>query len=162
MKEQTSNKVAAKVRLSYSVELTVSAESEDALQDFINQTTPREAKELAEKQGNSVEEFWNEELITYIRPDSYVDYEINPTPSIEGNHPWYFTYGSDSNYPFTRGEYVVVQAPSYADAIAEYQKKYPNRVAETVNAAFIYSQEEWNSIYLEHYNGISPADVIGK
>lgn len=162
MKEQTSNKVAAKIRLSYSVELTVSAESEDALQDFINQTTPREAKELAEKQGNSVEEFWNEELITYVRPDSYVDYEINPTPSIEENHPWYFTYGSDSNYPFARGEYVVVRAPSYEDAIAEYQKKYPNRVAETVNAAFIYSQEEWNRICLEHYNGISPADVISK
>jgi len=157
--KETSNKVAAKVRLTYSVELTVSAESEDALQEFINQTTPQEAKALAEKQNHTVDESWNEEIITHIQPDSYVDYEYSPATS-KKETLWYFTYGSDPSYPFTRGEYVMVLASSYEEAVYKYQKKYPNKVAETVNAAFIYSNAEWLRISAEYYDGVSPADVI--
>lgn len=65
-----------KVRLSYTVEMFVEATSEEAVMDWLNSTTPAEAKELA-KDRNQVYENFSEEIICNVREDSIVDYVID-------------------------------------------------------------------------------------
>lgn len=64
----------AKVRLTYSVEMFVEGESEEAIYDWLSCTTPEEAKKLAGK--NYVDENYSEEIICCVREDSVVDYVI--------------------------------------------------------------------------------------
>ena len=64
----------AKVRLTYSVEMFVEGESEEAIEDWLNRTTPTEAKEFAGN--NFVTEDYSEEIICGVRDDSVVDYVI--------------------------------------------------------------------------------------
>lgn len=64
----------AKVRLTYSVEMFVEGKSQDAIQNWLNNTTPSEAAELAGD--NMISEDYSEEIICAVRDDSYVDYVI--------------------------------------------------------------------------------------
>lgn len=64
----------AKVRLTYSVEMFVDGESEEAINDWLSCTTPTEAKELA--RNNFVTEDYSEEIICCVRDNSVVDYVI--------------------------------------------------------------------------------------
>ena len=63
-----------KVRLTYSVEMFVEGESEEAIVDWLNCTTPTEAKNLAEN--NFVTEDYSEEIICHVQDNSVVDYVI--------------------------------------------------------------------------------------
>ena len=70
-----------KVRLTYSVEMFVEGESEEAIVDWLNCTTPTEAKNLAENNfatGKSrfVTEDYSDEIICHVQDDSVVDYVI--------------------------------------------------------------------------------------
>lgn len=62
-----------KVKLSYTVELFVEGKSEEAVQDWLSQTTPSQAKQLAER---SVYEDYSEEIICPVADNSVVDYII--------------------------------------------------------------------------------------
>lgn len=64
-----------KVRLSYTVEMFVEGQSEETVMDWLNSTTPTEAKELA-KDKDMVHEDFSEEIICNVREDSVVDYVI--------------------------------------------------------------------------------------
>ena len=66
----------AKVRLNYSVELFVEGVNEDAIMDWLMNTTPLEAKRCAEKYGNIVTENYDEEIICEVAEISEVDYVI--------------------------------------------------------------------------------------
>lgn len=63
-----------KVRLSYTIEMFVEGKSEEEIAEWLNNTTPSEAKELAGN--NMVNEDYNEEIICNVRDDSVVDYVI--------------------------------------------------------------------------------------
>lgn len=65
-----------KVRLSYAVEMFVEGESEEAIRNWLLNTTPQEAKDLAYKNGKFVNEDYEEEIICPVRDDSEVDYVI--------------------------------------------------------------------------------------
>ena len=62
-----------KVRLTYSVEMFVEGESEEAIVDWLNCTTPTEAKSLAE---NYITEDYEDEIICHVQDNSVVDYKI--------------------------------------------------------------------------------------
>lgn len=62
-----------KVRLTHTVEMLVEGKSEEAVQDWLNNTTPTEAMELAV---STVDEFYRDEIICPVREDSIVDYVI--------------------------------------------------------------------------------------
>ena len=62
-----------KVRLSYTVEMFVEGESEDAIQEWLLNTTPQEAQDLAL---NTVDEEYEEEIICFVDDNSDVDYVI--------------------------------------------------------------------------------------
>lgn len=62
-----------KVRLTYAVEMFVEADSMDSVTEWLNNTTPAEAKAMAT---NMVEEDYSEEVICQVQDDSIVDYVI--------------------------------------------------------------------------------------
>lgn len=63
------------VRLTYAVELVVEGETEDDIYDWMNCTTPSEAKKLVGDK--CIEEEFEEELIGYVSDDAKVDYVID-------------------------------------------------------------------------------------
>jgi hypothetical protein len=63
----------AKVRLTYSVELFVEGKSEEVIQDWLDCTTPEEAKNLATKR---VREDYSEEILLKLDDNTPVDYTI--------------------------------------------------------------------------------------
>lgn len=74
---------------------------------------------------------------------------------------FYFTFGSDEQYPYGRGDYVIVKAYDIRDAAKAYQRIYPNRDgSECLNCADYYSAKDWESIYKKYYNGVAPKEVI--
>lgn len=66
----------AKVRLNYSIELVVEADNLEQLQDWVNGTTPDEAREMAEKNNRIVDEDYSEEILCPVRDDSTSDVSI--------------------------------------------------------------------------------------
>ena len=62
-----------KVRMEYAIEFFVEGESEDAIQDWLNSTTPTEAKNLIK---NYIHEDYTEEILCYVSDNSIVDYVI--------------------------------------------------------------------------------------
>lgn len=61
-----------KVRLTHTVEMYVEGESEEAIQDWLSQTTPGEAKSLSK----NATEAYSEEIVCPVREDSHVDFVI--------------------------------------------------------------------------------------
>ena len=62
-----------KVRLTRTVELFVEGESEDAILDWLCQTTPEGAYLAAD---GDVEDEYNDEIVCVVRDDSVVNYTI--------------------------------------------------------------------------------------
>lgn len=60
---------------------------------------------------------------------------------------FYFTFGNSYDYPY-QGGYLVVNAIDRDDAIEKYRRKYPDIHENTVNCAFIYTENEWKNINL--------------
>lgn len=63
-----------KVRLTRMVEMFVEGKDEDAIMDWLRQTTPEEAFRLAD--GHVNDEAYEEEIVCVVREDSVVDYVI--------------------------------------------------------------------------------------
>jgi hypothetical protein len=63
-----------KVRLTRTVEIFVEGSSEDAIMDWLRQTTPEQAYMLTD--GNVDCDTYDEEIVCCVRDDSIVDYVI--------------------------------------------------------------------------------------
>lgn len=77
----------------------------------------------------------------------------------EKHKKFYFTFGSDPKYPYP-GRYLVVEAFAKKSAIQKFRKKIPDRHKNVYNAAFCYSQEEWDKYGCTAYYPEGPAEVI--
>ena len=74
---------------------------------------------------------------------------------------FYFTFGSAKQFPYGRGEYVVVIAQNIKEAARRYRRKYPNPYDdEILNCADYYSQKEWDERISKYYEGKEPAKII--
>ena len=58
--------------------------------------------------------------------------------------PYYYTFGTDPEYPYSRG-WVEVYANSWEEAHKKFRTKFPDRPGHegTVNCAFFYGKESW-------------------
>lgn len=63
-----------KVRLAYTVELIVEGKNEDAIMDWLRQTTPKEAYKMANSRVCRAD--YDEEIVHQVRDDAVVDYVI--------------------------------------------------------------------------------------
>ncbi len=59
---------------------------------------------------------------------------------------FYFTFGTDEQFPYGLGEYVLVRANDWRRAVHLYQAFHPNVQPNTINCAMFYSQEDWDTI----------------
>lgn len=66
----------AKVKLSFSVTLNVQAESENAIYDWLLQTTPDEALRMAKAEGHYAARDYQEEIETMLDDQADVDVHI--------------------------------------------------------------------------------------
>lgn len=74
---------------------------------------------------------------------------------------YYFTFGSDSRFPFERGEYVLVKANDSNEACQKFKTKYPNRPGSMlINCAGIYTEKQFDKFRDLYYAGVEPADTI--
>ena len=72
----------------------------------------------------------------------------------------YFTFGSDPLYPYGRNDYVVVEARNENDACLLFNMIHPPRHGNTVNCAFIYSEERFNEFRDKYYKDVLPIETI--
>lgn len=78
-----------------------------------------------------------------------------------GAHSWYFTFGTDPEYPHGFNEFVEVHADTESQADKKFMARYPCRPGSSLmNCAFVYNEEKWKEIYKKHYSGTRPAAVI--
>lgn len=73
---------------------------------------------------------------------------------------YYFTFGSDERFPFTRGQFVLVKAGSMKEAAEKYKAKHPCRIPGILNCASYYPESVFNEFRDEYYKGVEPAEVI--
>ena len=55
---------------------------------------------------------------------------------------FYFTFGTSEAFPL-QSCYIIIEAHSLREAIAEFRTHYPDRTSGVVNCAFFYSEAEW-------------------
>lgn len=74
---------------------------------------------------------------------------------------YYFTFGSNPQYPYGREEYVKVSAPDVRTAVHIFQKHHPNRPGSNlVNCAFWYGEEEFLPMIDKYYDGAKPVEEL--
>lgn len=73
---------------------------------------------------------------------------------------YYFTFGSDSQFPYSRDDYVVVVGIDYHDCMDTYRSKHPDITENILNCAFYYTEKRWKEIESEYYSGVAPAEII--
>lgn len=74
--------------------------------------------------------------------------------------PYYFTFGSDEQYPFPN-RYMVVYAVEEHEAVQIFMKHHPNRPgSDAYNAAFCYSQSKWEKEIKDYYKNEEPAEIL--
>lgn len=73
---------------------------------------------------------------------------------------FYYTFGTDPQFPFGIEDYVVIEAVNINMANHIFMAKYPGPHENLVNCAFYYTEEEFNRFRDKYYKGIEPSDVI--
>lgn len=106
------------------------------MQDIIQ----KQADKLLEKYRDSIPRKAFEEMIENLKA------ELTPQHlTVEGSKHFYFTYGTDSRYPF-RGGWSLVYAPDITAAIAIFRAYHPDRDdSGLINCASYYSGEYFES-----------------
>ena len=63
---------------------------------------------------------------------------------MDGLGAFYYTFGTDPEYPYSRG-WVEVYANSWEDAHAKFRTRFPDRPGHegTINCAFFYTKDQW-------------------
>lgn len=75
--------------------------------------------------------------------------KILATKEENGRSAYYFTFGSDPEYPYSFG-YVLVFASSWQEAIKTFKNRYPNRPgSDCVNCSFMYDAKDAKELQIE-------------
>lgn len=74
---------------------------------------------------------------------------------------FYFTFGTDPDYPYGRNDYVLVEAQNLNQAIDIFTMIHPKRPgSDCVNCAFWYDEEQFLPYIEKHYHGAAPVETI--
>lgn len=73
---------------------------------------------------------------------------------------FYFTFGSDPQFPFGRDDYVLVKANDLGEAVRMFDLVHPRRPGSNcVNCAFFYEEDDFLRFKDEYYPG-DPIEVL--
>jgi predicted RNA-binding Zn-ribbon protein involved in translation (DUF1610 family) len=72
---------------------------------------------------------------------------------MSGLNPYYYTFGTDPEYPYSRG-WVEVYASSWEEAHEKFRTRFPDRPGHegTINCAFFYDQKSWERTVMSKGN----------
>ena len=74
---------------------------------------------------------------------------------------FYFTFGSDPQFPYGRDDYVLVQCKDMGEAYKLFKAIHPNRpLTNTLNCAFVYNEQQWQTGARKYYEGQDPIETI--
>ena len=74
---------------------------------------------------------------------------------------FYFTFGSDPEYPFGQNDFVEIEAEDGEQACDLFRVLHPNRPCRPLlNCAFIYCEETFNKFRDQYYKGVEPVETI--
>jgi len=74
---------------------------------------------------------------------------------------FYYTFGSDPEFPFGRDDYVEVRATDHLQADLLFSQVHPKRQGSgLINCSFVYTQDEWASTGPKYYGDRPPAEII--
>ena len=74
---------------------------------------------------------------------------------------YFFTFGSDGRYPYSRDDYVIVEADSLEQALHLFQAAHPNRRGSScINCSSWYFEDEWELKVSKYYPNTQPKEII--
>ena len=75
---------------------------------------------------------------------------------------FYFTFGSDPEFPYGFGEFVEIEASDEDEAREVFRAVFPSRPgSQFLNCSSVYSEFEWvQRVKEKYYKGVSPSAVI--
>ena len=75
---------------------------------------------------------------------------------------FFFTFGSDPQFPYSREEYVIVEAENIRQATNLFKAVHPNRpYSKCINCSSVYSEDEFLPCMLDkYYGGKDPVETI--
>lgn len=74
---------------------------------------------------------------------------------------FYYTFGSDPQFPHGMDEFVEVEAGDMNNADRKFMAIYPPRPGSSLlNCAFVYDEMEFNKFRDKYYCGKEPARII--
>ena len=76
-------------------------------------------------------------------------------------HSFYFTFGSDPQYPFGRDDYVRITCADAGTACKLFNALHPKRPgSDCMNCAFMYDQSRWDAEVKRWYEGREPIESV--
>lgn len=73
----------------------------------------------------------------------------------------YFTFGSDTAFPYGRDQYVKIIGKSMKDCTGTFRKHFPSRPgSDDLNCADYYEAKLWEKTAKEYYEGKDPVKTI--
>lgn len=76
-------------------------------------------------------------------------------------HGFYFTFGTDPQYPFGVNDYVLIRCKDGKTACSLFNALHPKRPgSDCMNCAFVYSEEEWEHSVKQYYVGREPIESV--
>lgn len=74
---------------------------------------------------------------------------------------YYFTFGTDKEYPYGIHDYICITAESEPKARDLFKEKHPNRPGSPcLNFAFCYDESEFKDIKAKYYHDKDPVETI--
>lgn len=74
---------------------------------------------------------------------------------------FYFTFGSDPEYPFGRDDYVRITCKNAETACKLFNALHPKRPgSDAMNCAFMYDQYAWDRDVKQWYKGREPIEEV--
>lgn len=78
-----------------------------------------------------------------------------------GRKRYFYTFGTDPQFPYGIEEFVEVHADTANQANPKFKIAFPCRPGSTLlNCAFVYNEDEWKQIWEQDYNGKKPIIII--
>ena len=75
---------------------------------------------------------------------------------------YYFTFGTNPQFPFGEHEFVMIEAESIREAAEIFRKLWPDRPGHegVLNCADCYTESQFTPIRKKHYDGKEPSAVF--
>lgn len=74
---------------------------------------------------------------------------------------YYFTFGSDKQFPYGRDEFVVVTAENALQACNLFRVVHPSRKGSNfINCSEVYSEQDFEEFRDKYYHNVLPVEMI--